>query len=258
VAGSHTYLDERNFPVKVTVTDDTGTATINATAATLEELLPDGTRGTPNQRFISEVYRDMLGRKVDPSGLATWSGLLDAGVSQLQVVQDIQNEPQAHEFFQHETDLLYQQYLHRTADPSGLTTGTNFFVAGGTLEQFATFLVTSPEFNQTQTNGSNDSWLNAFYQDALGRSVDAAGQAAWDQAFAAGVTRAQVATAIFASDEYRQHLVESMYEHFLDRSSDPGGLAAWTGQLKLGGTTFELIAGMTDTTSQEFFNKTAP
>ena len=77
---------------------------------------------------------------------------------------------------------------------SGLTTGTNFFVAGGTVEQFATFLVTSPEFNQTQTNGSNDSWLNAFYQDALGRSVDAAGQAAWDQAFAAGVTRAQVAT----------------------------------------------------------------
>ena len=49
-----------------------------------------------------------------------------------------------------------------------------------------------------------------------------------------------------------------MYEHFLDRPSDPGGLAAWTGQLKLGGTDFELIAGMTDTTSQEFFNKTAP
>ena len=65
-------------------------------------------------------------------------------------------------------------------------------------------------------------------------------------------------TAIFASDEYRQHLVESMYEHFLDRPSDPGGLAAWTGQLKIGGTDFELIAGMTDTTSQEFFNKTAP
>jgi uncharacterized repeat protein (TIGR01451 family) len=256
VQGSHTYDDERNFAVKVTVTDDSATVAINATAVILEELLPDGTRGSANERFVSEVYRDMLGRKVDASGLASWSALLDAGKSQFQVVRLIQTDP-LHEFLFHEVDLLYRQYLHRPSDPGGANASVQFLVGGGTVEQLATALVTSAEFNQGQTDGSNDSWLNAFYLDALGRPVDAGGQAAWDQAFASGASRAQVAAAIFASDEYRHHLVEGYYQHFLDRTADAGGLASWTNQLKQDVRDEVVLASIMDTDSHEFFNKTA-
>jgi len=87
--------------------------------------------------------------------------------------------------------------------------------------------------------------------------VDAGGQASWHQALAAGATRAQVATAIFASDEYRGHLVDGFYQRFLDRPADVGGLAAWANALKAGRRDEVVLAGIMDSDSREFFNKTA-
>ncbi|TMQ35387.1 MAG: DUF4214 domain-containing protein [Planctomycetota bacterium] len=257
VQASHTYTDERTFAVSVNVTDDTAAATANTSAVILEELLPNGTRGTANQRFVSEVYRDMLGRKVDASGLAAWSALLDTGTSQFQVVRLIQTDPH-HEFLFREVDQLYRQYLHRASDPGGANAAVQFLAQGGTVEQLATILATSPEFNQGQTNGSNDSWLNAFYLDALGRQVDPGGQAAWDHAFAGGATRAQVAAGIFGSDEYHRDLVSAYYLQVLDRTADAGGLAGWSNLLKQGVRDEVVLANIMDTDSHEFFNKTAP
>jgi hypothetical protein len=51
---------------------------------------------------------------------------------------------------------------------------------------------------------------------------------------AIGATRAQVAMAIFGSDEYLQHVVEGFYQRFLDRAAEQAGLAAWTQRLKQG------------------------
>ena len=206
---------------------------------------------------MSEVYRDILGRKVDASGLAAWSALLDTGTSQFQVVRLIQTDPH-HEFLFREVDQLYRQYLHRASDPGGANAAVQFLAQGGTVEQLATILATSPEFNQGQTNGSNDSWLNAFYLDALGRQVDPGGQAAWDHAFAGGATRAQVAAGIFGSDEYHRDLVSAYYLQVLDRTADAGGLAGWSNLLKQGVRDEIVLANIMDTDSHEFFNKTAP
>ena len=87
----------------------------SAAVTVLEELLPDGTRGTPNQQYIAELYRDLLRREVDPVGLAVFSGLLDLGYSRFGVVSLIENEPH-NEFFRVEVNDLYEQYLHRAAD----------------------------------------------------------------------------------------------------------------------------------------------
>src|SRR5207249_301721 len=77
VLGSHTYTDEGTFAVTVVVSHESGMTTIGTTATMQEELLPDGTRGTANQRFISEAYRDLLHRKVEAGGLQHWTSLLD-------------------------------------------------------------------------------------------------------------------------------------------------------------------------------------
>jgi hypothetical protein len=55
------YADERTYQITVTVTEESASATFASQATILEELLPSSVRGTPNQRFVSEVYRDMLG-----------------------------------------------------------------------------------------------------------------------------------------------------------------------------------------------------
>src|SRR5207245_11351564 len=91
LAGTHTNLDEGTYPIPVTVTGGGASATFGTTATLLEEFLFDGTRGTPNQRFIFEVYRDLLHRHVEAGGLAFWAGLLDRGVSRTEVVQRIES-----------------------------------------------------------------------------------------------------------------------------------------------------------------------
>jgi hypothetical protein len=47
VLGSHTYTDERVFSVTVTLTGPGTSLVLPNAAAILEQLLPDGTRGTP-------------------------------------------------------------------------------------------------------------------------------------------------------------------------------------------------------------------
>jgi len=81
---------------------------------------------------------------------------------------------------------LYQQLLHHDADPTGL----NFFMAfldrGGTTEEVAAAIAGSPEYFQVRGGGTNTGFLNALYQDALGRALDPtagrAGARRWPQA----------------------------------------------------------------------------
>ncbi len=131
----------------------------------------------------------------------------------------------------------------------------NFLQSGGTVEQVAVNLVTSPEFNQTQAGPTNDTWLDAFYNDALGRAVDASGRSTWDTAFADSATRAQVAASIFTSTEYHQDLVKQYYNQFLDRVVDGSGYPAWTGVLNSGIHDELVIASIVS--SPEFFDKTS-
>jgi hypothetical protein len=260
VQGSHTYLDEPNptvsatFPIAVTITDDTGSATVNTTASILEELLPGGTRGTANQRWLSEVYRDLLNRQIDSAGLASWTLQLNQGASRLQVVQAIENDP-GNEYRTDEVQALYMQYLHRSADPSGLGSGVAFLQSGGTVEQLAAAIAGSPEYFQNRGGGTNSGFLAAFYQDALGRPIDSSGAASWGAQLSEGASRTQVAFDILNSDEYRQHLVSIFYNTFFDRATDSGS-ASWVNALKQGARDESVIADLVAST--EFFNKTAP
>jgi hypothetical protein len=185
--------------------------------------------------------------------LTTWNAELSAGATRSQVVHDIQDSP-SNEFRNDEVQALYRQFLHRAADPTGLNNAVAFLRSGGTVEQLAVVLVASAEYNQ-RTNGSNDGWLDTIYQDALHRAVDAMGRVGWDAAFAAGASRAQVASAIFASDEYRGDLIQGYYQQYLDRPAETAGENAWLAFFRQGGRDEAVIAGIIG--SAEFFNKTA-
>lgn len=79
VLGSHTYADEGAFPVTVTLTGPGTSLPLPTTATVLEQLLPDGSRGTPEQRFISEAFRDLFGRQVDQPTLSALTAVLAQG-----------------------------------------------------------------------------------------------------------------------------------------------------------------------------------
>jgi hypothetical protein len=256
VRGSHLYTDEGTFPILVTVGGVNASITLPTQATILEELLPDGTRGTANQRFITEVYRDLLHRQTDAGGLAFWSGLLDQGISRSQVVFAIESCPTL-EYRHIQVENTYRALLQRPADPQGMGSGVAFLQAGGSVEQLAVLIIGSPEYAQ-KSGRTNAGFLKALYQDALYRAVDAGGQAFWDQALAGGTSRAAVAAAFFASDEYRTDLVQSYYHQFLDRTAEPAGLNTWFTHLRNGDSDERVLADIVgEPLRVEFFEKIA-
>jgi hypothetical protein len=226
IVGSHTYMEEplRNgeYVIGVGVSDGTNSVGTGVIALIHQELLPDGTQGTANQNWVCEVYRDLLHRQVDSAGLAAWSGLLDHGASRAEVIREIQECPD-NEYRTVQVQSLYNQYLRRAADPTGLANSVAFLQMGGTIEQLAAAIASSPEYFQNRGGGTNSGFLAALYQDALGRPIDSAASATWGSALAAGASRRQVALGIFTSIEYRQKIVDSYYVSFLDRSVFPDG-----------------------------------
>ena len=61
---------------------------------------------------------------------------------------------------------------------------------------------------QSRGGGTNQGFLTAVYQDALGRAIDTSGQTFFTQALAAGASRDQVAAIIVSSVEFRTIAIE--------------------------------------------------
>jgi hypothetical protein len=222
------------------------------------------TAGTQNERFISQVYLDLLNRPVDPTGLATWSAVLaQPGGTPAQVVRGIEDSP---EYRMDMVQGLYQRYLHRAADPIGLSTFmASLATPGGTPEQVAEDMIASPEYFQTHTTVIDgqlviDSFLPPLYQEALGRMIDSAGSKTYSDLLFSHGNNFQVAqdsftiaVDILTSPEYYQDLVQSLYRQLLKRDADPSGLATYVGLLQAGATDQQIIADLAGST--EYFNK---
>jgi hypothetical protein len=189
------------------------------------------TPATPSQQFVAAIYRDLLGRPVDASGLATWSVLLDLSGDRAMVVAAIENTA---EYKTDEVEQLYHQYLHRPADPAGLSTGVALLATGGTVEQLAAVLAGSPEYFQSRGGGTNSGFLNALYNDVLGRPADPTGSADATALLAAGVSRSAIAGGILYSAEAIEDRVQSYYQQFLRRPADPFGLNSYVTLLQAG------------------------
>jgi virginiamycin B lyase len=199
--------------------------------------------------WLDRVYRDLLQRAPDSSGLAFFTGLLDQGTAtRTQVAQAIEN---SQEYQTLEVSNLYQSVLRRAADPSGLNTWVNYLAQGGTAEQLRALLLGSDEYFSRFGGGSNSGYLAALYQDALQRSLDATGAAGWGGALDAGATPTDVAAAVLESLESDTNEAESLYQQFLHRAADPTGLQAFVNALQQGTTHEALIAFMIG--SDEYF-----
>jgi hypothetical protein len=223
------------------------------TGLTVFGLLPGKATSPYGQAgvFVTQAYQDLLGRQPDPDGLAYWSGLLNQGVlTRQQVALGIESSP---EYLTDQVQQVYAQFLHRSADAAGLSYWTGMLQAGGTLAQLEAGVAGSAEYFQSRGGGTNDGFLAALYQDALGRAPDTTGQAVFEQALASGVSQSQVAVAVFYSPEFLGDVVQSRYQQFLGRSADAAGLNYWVSALENGMTDEQVIAGFVG--SQEYFNR---
>jgi uncharacterized protein (TIGR03118 family) len=243
IAGSHQYLLPGTYNLSVTVRDAGG-----ATATTTLEasVLP-----TANELYVEAAYLDVLARPVDNSGLLYWANQLDAGQSRSIVANLID---QSAEYYGNIIVApAYLRYLGRAADPSGLAYWVDQMQNHGlTDERLEAGFIGSPEF-YAHAGGTDKAWIDAMYQDLLGRPADAAGESYWLQQLAAGANRATVAYGFAASPERESQRITDDYMHYLGRQPDSQGLSYWLAQFADGVTNEDLITGFV--ASEEYFQK---
>jgi streptogramin lyase len=201
--------------------------------------------GTPNQRYVSQLYLDLLQRPVDPTGLGAWVPMLDHGAGDFQIVQGIMNSPEYHDRI---VQNLYYRLLRRAAAPAELDLWRNYFNLGGTAERVEAFILGSDEYRSVDQPALV--FLGGVYYDVLDRDVDAVGAQEWSQALAEGMSRSDVALDILRSPEASQDEVIGLFGGLLHRQPDPVGFNYFTTALQ-NGLTNEL-AIMLIATSNEY------
>jgi uncharacterized protein (TIGR03118 family) len=226
------------------------TAGINAERNGLFGSLQPSVTGGANTRFVDQVFQDLLSRQADDSGLAFWTAQLDAGATRQQVVAGIENST---EYLTDAVQKAFQQYLHRSADPNGLNFWLNFLQQGNSIEQMQAGIVSSTEYFQVRGGGTNNGFLTALFQDALGRAVDANGQTFFNQEFANNVPLSTIASQVISSAEFQTDLVKNDFQQILHRAADNTGISFYIGLLQQGQTDQQIAASIAG--SDEFFNK---
>jgi subtilisin-like proprotein convertase family protein len=222
VYGSHVYSTPGNYQPIVTIIDSGG-AVGTGTASVIV--------GNQIQRFVAQVYRDLLGRLVDPSGLSTWINFLQSGGTHSQFVADVENST---EYRQDEVANLYLQLLHRPVDEGGLATWTNYLNSGGNVRGLEAKLLATDEYFANRGKGNDTGFLNAVYLDVLNRPIDNGGLSTYLGLLLKGASREQVATDILTSTEAFQDETAALYLKYLRRPVDPSGLSSFVGGFEHG------------------------
>jgi hypothetical protein len=257
VQGSHTYTDEGSFTITVTVTaSGLAPITFATTAFIQEELLPDGTRGSANQRFVLELYRDLLHRTITAAEMppfTSWVAYLDTH-SRSDTVLNFETSP---EFLIKQVDDLYRRYLHRSVDPTGMNGSLSLLQNKGTLEQVAAGILGSVEYFRDRAASANSDFLDALALDLHRPPLTGSDRTAALQTLASE-SRVQFAADALNTDSYRQMVVNDIYQRYLEHQPDAAGLRDWTAQLRSGVTDQMVLAQIVgDSVNSEFFNKTA-
>jgi hypothetical protein len=241
---------EANETVTITLSNATGGAVVGPTGTGTLTITDNDAALTPNQRFVTQAFFDLLRRAPDPTGLTTFTNLLASGASRQQVALQITSSV---EFRALVVQDAFQRFLGRAVDPGGLATFVNALGAGATIEQVQSLILGSDEYFQTQGNGDVDTFLNTLFLDVLNRPIDPTGLMTFRQAIQGGTPRSQVAFLVLTSTEARQNLVQGFFQQFLGRPADPTGLVTFVNLLNQGARQEEVIAAIVG--SDEYFGR---
>ncbi len=201
-----------------------------------------------DELWIDELYLDVLSTEGDLAGIATLSDLLKGGSSREDVALVFL---QSVEYRTLLVQSWYQRFLHRspTADEIANLVG---MLVGATDEEVEAAILGSDEYYNSRGGGTNAGFVEALYQDILGRAPTAAEAHQWDVAIGAGATRNEVALQILTSIEARTLLVNSWFQAFLGRAPTPVELNFFLQQFGAGATDEQLLASLLG--SQEHFD----
>ncbi|WP_454050468.1 DUF4214 domain-containing protein [Cellulomonas sp. Marseille-Q8402] len=231
--------------------------TVSAAASARVTVAPTGgvttptstPTGTLTQRYVTQVYQDLFGRKPDPVGLATWTTALDSGTPRIAVANAITYSAEYRSRLIAES---YQTFLGRGPDPVGGAGWLGAMQSGMIIQQMEAGFLASPE--HYAGSGSTDAgWVTRLYQQVLGRSAGASEIASWTSTLARGASRYDVAMGFLLSTEHLTAVVDGHYVHLLDRHIDPTGARSWVRDIQQGARVEAVIGGII--ASAEYYSR---
>ncbi|MBL9122240.1 MAG: DUF4214 domain-containing protein [Planctomycetaceae bacterium] len=184
------------------------------------------TTATQANALVRSLYRDILGREADPSGLKAFSAQVVAGATAAQVADQLVSST---EYLGKVVDSYYATYLQRKADPAGRAAWIAELQGGKTPDQVIASFLQSAEY--ASRNASNTAFVDGLYRDLLGRNADSAGRNSWVAQLNSGKSRTEVIASFLGSQERREKIVDQVYRQVFKRSADPIGLKAFATQL---------------------------
>jgi Domain of unknown function (DUF4214)/FG-GAP-like repeat len=202
------------------------------------------------RKFVDALYRDLLGRPADASGLATWSAaLVDRRRSRYQVTTALAGTD---EWVSHVVTDFYRDTLGREPDATGLRGWVAAIRGGMPVAQVAASFYASEEYYRGIGGGTNRAWVADLYRKLLNREPDRAGLDGWVRALSNGMPRTQLALGFYQSTETVHRRIDDLYEHLLGRPGESAGVSSWTPLVRSRG---DIVLAAALAASQEYWNR---
>lgn len=230
------------------------------------------------EAFVSRLYKEILGRDADPSGLKAWADVLKSGKEQgAKVAQGfIGSEELKKRNLSDDAYIraLYRTFFDREADGGGLAAWQKVLDSGLSRMHVFRGFAESDEFTKIcdsygiirgyadltapmDQNEGVTKFIVRSYRLCLNREADAGGLNGWCDAILSGKNTAKEAAYgfVFSNEFIKKNLsdreyVKVLYRVFMDREADGGGLSSWEKVLKEGKSREHVFNGFAD--SAEF------
>lgn len=230
--------------------------------------------------FVTRLYQTCLNREPEAAGLESWTKVLCNGTADgartgygFVFSQEYLNRNATNEQY---IEMLYQVFLDRSSDASGMQSWLDAMEQGASRELVFKGFVESPEytsicgtygidrgtFTPGQPRDQNygvTSFVARLYTKALGRSYDVDGLNAWCEVILnKNGSPEAVAESFINSREFlnknlsNEDYVKVLYRTFMGREYDEQGLNAWVAVLDQGTSRLDVLHGFSR--SPEFAN----
>ena len=211
-SASATFNDRRTPPPETRPAPDTGKPDRGTSGPPFTLVLPF-TCYPANDLWLDRLYRDTLKRTVDQAALDFFGTKLKGGASRADVALLVL---QSVEYRTRLVQSFYQAFLKRL--PSGSELASWLGLLGSASEETVEAqILGSGEYAASRGGGTDDGFLNALFQDILGRPPTSADLTFFKNAIANGATHADVALNVLQSKEGRSKVVQGLFQSLLGR-----------------------------------------
>lgn len=176
---------------------------------------------SPNQRFVLQLYNQLLDRTPSDQDVGYFVSQLNGGVSTYNVTTIFTNSA---EYYHDQVNKVFQDYLGRNAENNAFA-GTNL-----THEELVVLVSTSSEALAGKSAGEFN-FVNNLYVAEMGSPVDPVSYHTLATMLEHGFSPTVISTIVVNSLQHDAYLVTSWYNTFMRRGVDQDGLTYWANLL---------------------------